>query len=93
MRRSVHLVMWIYVLLVMRISSVMGMGMPISSMVMPYVMMPTINVMTGMMTIFSIMSDTTMMMRVYCMSMVYMVMGRMMPTRGVMVTIINMVRS
>ncbi len=36
-----RLVMWIYMLLVMWISSVMGMGMTISSMVMPYVMMST----------------------------------------------------
>ena len=80
------LVMWIY--------SVMGMGMPISSMVMPHMVMPARSMMaTTVREMTTIVMCATSMVWMHSMRMVHMVMGRMMPTRGVMVTIINMVWS
>jgi hypothetical protein len=49
------LMMRIYVLLVMGIRSVMGMGMPISSMVMSHMVVSTINCVPSIMTILNIM--------------------------------------
>ena len=86
--------MGVYVLLVMWISSVMGMGMPISSMVMPHMVMSARSMMPrGVFTITVIDVFTTMMVRMHSMCMVYVVMGSVVSTRGVMVTIINMVWS
>jgi hypothetical protein len=47
------LMMRIYVLLVMGIRSVMGIGMPISSMVVPNVVVPTVNVVSMKVTVLS----------------------------------------
>ncbi len=89
-----RLVMWIYMLLVMWISSVMGMSMTIGSMVMPYVMMPTRSMVpTTMSTMTRVVMCTTGMVWVHCMCMVHVVMGRMMPTGSMVMSIIYMVGS
>lgn len=86
----VLLMMRIYVLLVMGIRSVVRMGMTTSSMVVSHMVMSTRNRVTCIITRLRVVRVATMMVWVHCVCMVYVVMGRVVSTRSMVMTVIHM---
>jgi hypothetical protein len=91
MRICVHICMWMCCVVWVYVVTRMTTG----SMVMPHMVVSTINRVTCIITILRVVRVAAMVVWVYCMRMVYVVMSRMVnrmvSTRGVMVTIGNMV--